>query len=339
MMILKTPTLALRHYLVLANLILTLFASCKKQVKIDNSTLEKVENTIRLEDILGDEYNDKKLIKQIDFENNGKKLNSYFFLKEQGEIGTSGFLKELDVLIYENKNLIDKYSFENQSPLCDLKVPTKEIKILSQEKNQILYFPIVHSCDGEEPELLKINIWNNKKISFDIDIPTYFQNTESKIEFAESIAAINFVSNEIKENAHRLIYEKTKIDLSKIKFEKTSKVDAENPKLFTSTDINNIKFFLNNPSKENFSKYFKNKENISLDFIISYIKSRDRLNQNIMINKINDNTDKLKCEIYCYYNLSQEETDDGELSEETLYVYFNKINGRIYLNKLESEGR
>ncbi|WP_159258058.1 hypothetical protein [Tenacibaculum maritimum] len=89
----------MRHYLVLANLILTLFASCKKQVKIDNSILEKVENTIRLEDILGDEYNDKKLIKQIDFENNGKKLNSYFFLKEQGEIGTSGFLKELDVLI------------------------------------------------------------------------------------------------------------------------------------------------------------------------------------------------------------------------------------------------
>lgn len=252
-------------------------------------------------------------------------------------MGSSVFLKELDVLIYENKNLIDKYYFKNESPLCDLKVLAEEIKILNQDKNQVLFFPVIHRCDGEEPNLLVANIWNGRKKDYEIEIPVYFQNEEAKTDFIQSLAVVDFKSDKIKKSVYDLVSKITKIDLLKVQAHPKS--DKNNPKCFTKMDVSKITNFLSTPSKKEFLKHFDKKEDINLEFIIDYLKSQDCLNKNISINKIDNCVDELKCEVYCSYNITQEEKDDGELSEQTLYIYFNKKNGIISLNKLESEGR
>lgn len=340
MMILKIPILALKHYLALANLIfiLILFTSCKKEAKLGNSIVEKTEITSPLEGVLGDEHKGKKLIKQIDFENNGKKLNSFFLLKEEGEIGMNGFVKVLDVLIYENKNLLDKYSFENESPLCDLKILIEEIKILNLKKNQVLYFPIMHSCDGEEPNLLIANTWNGKKKDYKLEIPVYFEDSNSKNEFSENLNAINFKSNLEKNQVYSLISKLTKINLDNTKF-KNLKVDKENFKCITKLDISEIKKFFSEPSKDKFSELFDRKDKINLETFINYLVNKKCLGQDISISEIEECSNSLKCEIYCSYDVTQEDIDDGELSEEIMYVYFNKTNGIITLEKLEFEGK
>ncbi len=332
MMNLKIQTSVLKPYLVLVKISILAFCliSCKN---------EKKENLISSQNSINKTYKGRKVIKEVMFKYNKQNLKSIFLLKEEGELGTKGFTKELEVLILNKDILIDSFSFKNKSILCDLKILIDEIKVINEDNHQILFFPIIHSCDGEEPKLLKINIWDDKKSSYEIGIPVYFQNSESKREFAESVSLINFKSNQIRNNAYITIGKETKINLFKIKGEKSNKIDRENPKCFTESDISKIKDFFAVPTKDNFFNNFDKKENISVEYIVSYLKSTDCLNQNISITKINDCTDELKCEIYCSFNLTQDEKDDGELSEETLYIYFNKINGKIYLNKLESEGR
>lgn len=331
MMKLKIQTLALRRYQVLASIIFLAvftFSSCKKVKKETSSNF--IENFIK-------SNKDKKLIKQIDFEYGGKKLKSLFFLKEKGELGTNGFVKELEVFIFENKNLLDKFLFQNGSVLCDLKILTDKVNILTENNNQFLFFPIIHSCDGEEPELLIVNIWNGEKRQYEIEIPVYFESDESKANFIQSLHAVSFKSNKVKKSVYDLVERMTKIDLSKVKVD--SKIDKNNPKCFTDSDISKVNNFLSAPSNKVFFKFFDKKEDVDLEFIIGYLKSKDCLDKKISVNKINNCTNELKSEVYCSYNITQEEEEDGELSEETLYLYFKKNNGIIYLNKLESEGR
>ncbi len=340
MMKLKTPILMLKHYLVIVKiiLILSLFISCKKEKNEVKSITVKQENSSFFKDELGKKYSDKRLVKEINFENRGRKLTSLFFLKEEGEIGTNNFTKELDVLIFENKNLLDKYSFENKSSLCDLKVLIEEIKILNQEENQVLYFPIIHNCDGEEPNLLIPNIWNGEKQKYEIEIPVYFENNDSKNDFVQNLTLVNFKSKQIKETVYDLITRITKIDLTNIKSVK-SKEGKENPKCFTNSDVSQIKDFLSKPSEYEFSELFEKKGNVNLSTFNNYLLNKKCLGQEISISDVTNCSDKLKCEIYYSYNVTEEDIEEGELSEEIMFVYFNKINGMIYLNNIEFEGR
>ena len=93
------------------------------------------------------------------------------------------------------------------------------------------------------------------------------------------------------------------------------------------------------PSKEKFLNSFEQKENLRLDVFINYLRNKECLGKDISFGEIKECSNELKCEVYCSYNVSQEDIDDGELSEEIMYAYFNKINGRIYLNRIEFGGR
>ncbi|MBO0591452.1 hypothetical protein I2486_08515 [Cellulophaga sp. E16_2] len=333
MMNLKIQTLALKHYLVLVKILILTFSiiSCKQ---------EKKENLISSQNSVNETiYKGKKVVKEVVFKNNKQNFKSIFLLEDEGQLGSKGFTKELEVLIFNKDILVDSFSFKNKSILCDLKIMTDEIQVLGKDDNQTLFFPIIHSCDGEEPKSLIINIWDGKESNYEIDIPVYFENSESKTEFRESVAIINFKSNQIRQNVYTLINKETKIDLSEIESEKSNKVDKENPKCFTKSDISKIKTFLTIASEEKFSTSFEKKENINLEILIDFLNNKSCLGKNISFNKSNDCSDELKFEVSCSYDVTQEDIDDGAFSEETMYIYFNKINGRIYLNKLESGGR
>ena len=196
---LKIQTLALKHYLVLVKiLILTFFIISCKQEKKENliSSQNSVNETI---------YKGKKVVKEVVFKNNKQNFKSIFLLEHQGQLGAKDFAKELEVLIFNKDVLVDSFSFKNKSILCDLKIMIDEIKILGKGNKQALFFPIIHSCDGEEPKLLKVNLWDGKKSNYKIDIPVYFQDAESKKEFSESISLIDFKSNQIKTSVYSLI--------------------------------------------------------------------------------------------------------------------------------------
>ncbi len=342
---LKTQTSVLKPYLLLVKTIILVccLISCKQEKKrnLISSEQEKSENLISSQNknSVNEIYNGRKIIKEVTFKNNNKTLKSVFLLKEEGELGTKGFTKELEVLIFNKDFLIDSFSFKNKSALCGLKIFTDEIKVLSDNNNQILFFPIIHSYGGEEPNFLIVNTWDGKMSNYKINIPVYFQDTESKTKFSESVLLIDFKSNQIRANVYNLIKRETKIDLSEIKIENTSKIDRQNPKYFTKSDISKIRIFFASPTEDIFFNSFYKEDNLKLNVFIDFLTNEDCLDKCISYDEIKDCMNQLKCEVYCSYDVTQEDIDDGEFSEEIMYVYFNKINGKIFLNKIEFRAR
>ncbi|WP_158978830.1 hypothetical protein [Cellulophaga sp. L1A9] len=281
-------------------------------------------------------YDTNNVFKEITFQNNSRKLTAVFTKNTKGVLGDNGFKKNIEVLILNKGNLLDKYSFKNQSILCDLKLPMENIKVIDSEgkKNQSLFFALIDSCDGEEPYQLNINIWNNQKTIHKIEVPVYFENSEEEINFTTDISDIDFKSDNIKKFTFEIIERLVDVKFDKYNLSKATPI-VSNSKCFNKIDIKAIKDFAENGEEKDI---FNIDNDINIDVISNYIKDV-KCKKTISFSNILDCTDNLKCEIYCSFNRTSEELDEGELGEEILYLYFKKHRGKISLYKLESSGR
>ncbi len=328
---LKQHLKALNLSLLLASTLL-LFISCDNKKNNDN----KSSLSLNIKKEKAYSYDTNNVFKEITFQNNSRKLTAVFTKNTKGILGDNGFEKNIEVLMLNKGNLLDKYSFKNQSILCDLKLPIENIKVLDSEdkKNQYLFFALIDSCDGEEPYQLNINVWDDKKEKHKIEIPVYFENQEQKTDFVKNISNINFKSDNIKKSTYESIERLIDIKFNDFDLQEiTSEVSSSN--CFNQLDIKSIKKFAENGDKK---ETFNVDNELDLNIILDYIKDK-QCKKTISFSDIPNCTKELKCEIYCSFNRTREELDEGELGEEILYLYFKKNRGEISLYKLESSGR
>lgn len=336
MMKLKDQFKVLNPFLLLLSVVIVIFISCK-----GNTTEKKILNVKsnhRIKNDVDNEekyyYDESKIFKEVSFKNNSKKLLAVFLKKEQGVLGESGFQKSIEVLIIDKGNLLDKYSFKNKSLLCDLKLPVEYIRVFEEgvTQNQYLFFAFLDDCDGEEPNKLNINVWNNEKRERKVlDIPVYFENSNRKSEFSKEILSIQFSSKKIQLHIFDIIQKLTNLKL-------IDNVEDSNSKCLNKDDLSVIREFALNASSNSSSTILIDNNLNNTNYIKNFIKDSN-CKKTISITDISNCADEVKCEIYCFFKRSQEELDEGELNEEILHLYFKKKFGVLEIYKIESSGK
>ncbi|QXP53206.1 hypothetical protein [Cellulophaga sp. HaHa_2_1] len=242
-------------------------------------------------------------------------------------------IKPYSVFVSKKPNLITSfyaipeiYNYQNESELIEFE---KNIKTNIKDKDGISIKKYLWKTERQNTEKVIRTIYSRNEYLFkdNLDVVNWLLKNDSKFMF---LIAKNFGFIESEE--HKKWFENYSIENNNSEDVREIKKDD----LFAKSDISKIKTFLTVASKEKFSTSFEKKEDINLEILIDFLNNKSCLNKNISFNKINN---ELKFEVSCFYDVTQEDIDDGAFSEETMYIYFNKINGRIYLNKLESGGR
>lgn len=105
---------------------------------------------------------------------------------------------------------------------------------------------------------------------------------------------------------------------------------------FTNRDVKLITNYINNIFED--SKIISISEKIDKNSIQDFMTD-SKCHKTVTFTDISNCPDELVCEVYCYFNRTQEELDEDEYSEEIMYLYFKKINNQISLYKLEGSAR
>jgi len=209
MMKLKLQKMDLNLLLLLVSAIL-LFNSCESKVKKKNdfNVNDNIVEIVKPKEIQNKfEYNNEDVIKTLALNFNSKELLILFLLDQEGRFGDSNFEKYIDIVLLENGILIDKIEFSNQSILCDLELIQESVKVIKLVSNEKLFFIILESCDGEDPDVLRIVTWDGNKQNYEIEIPKYFESQLDKDELLKKLSAKfdESINENILETVRRLI--------------------------------------------------------------------------------------------------------------------------------------
>jgi len=187
-----------------------LFNSCESKVKKKNdfNVNDNIVEIVKPKEIQNKfEYNNEDVIKTLALNFNSKELLILFLLDQEGRFGDSNFEKYIDIVLLENGILIDKIEFSNQSILCDLELIQESVKVIKLVSNEKLFFIILESCDGEDPDVLRIVTWDGNKQNYEIEIPKYFESQLDKDELLKKLSAKfdESINENILETVRRLI--------------------------------------------------------------------------------------------------------------------------------------
>ncbi len=193
MMKLNYPIMGLSLLVLLVSLT-TILYSCKKNIQIKENT-PIVSQKLTKQELY--KYSEKDLFKTLNIIFNKKELSVLFLMNETGDLGDFGYEKNINVIILDKGILFDKIEFSNASILCDVEIIKQSIEKVVFENNlsENLFFSIIESCDGEDPDLLQTILWNGKKQNYNIEVPKYFENSLEEKEFINNLLKDNDTIN------------------------------------------------------------------------------------------------------------------------------------------------
>jgi len=179
---------ALSHFLLLVNVFVFLLSCNVSKENKKNKELNVIDSQYNSQEVKEQEvvYDENNVVKKLIID---QEQSVVFTIDKEGELGDGNFEKYIDVLILKKEKVIDKIEFSNQSILCDIELINPKII------NNSLIFSILDSCDGEEPDDLKIFFWKSlKSEDTQISIPKFFENDAEKEELINDI-----LNSEVKE--------------------------------------------------------------------------------------------------------------------------------------------
>lgn len=173
--------------------IMFLIYSCNNIVKKANDINKKKDVVIISETIECQEefkYNKEDVIKALSLNIDSEDFTVLFLLDKEGSFGDSGFEKYIDIVILKKNIIIDKIEFSNPSILCDIELVQKSVEIMKSklDSNENLFFAILESCDGEDPDTIQIIIWDGEEHNYDLEIPKYFETKLDKDELLRNLS-------------------------------------------------------------------------------------------------------------------------------------------------------
>lgn len=176
---LNQPMMALNRLLLLASFSMIMLSCGTKKQNTEIINSKKIDTTGQSIP-KNSNYTKDNVVKKIAFNN---QLSIIFTKDEVGQLGDGNFEKNINVLFVEENKIIDKIEFSNQSILCDVEL------VNSALVNNQLVFGILDSCDGEDPDELKIIYWKNSKIIDEFEVPKYFDDDDEKEKILEKYSS------------------------------------------------------------------------------------------------------------------------------------------------------
>jgi len=171
----------------------------KNQDRIEKQSSIKQQDSIKQKIF---NYKKEELFYTIELSFEKKRLSALFFLNQNGEFGDLGFEKKINVILLNNNKIFDKIDFSNASVLCDVEMLSENIDkvFIEESSNENLFFLIVESCDGEEPDVLQIIFWNGNFKKYSFEIPKYFESNEDEKKFLEKFFKQKKMTNPLFKN-------------------------------------------------------------------------------------------------------------------------------------------
>lgn len=172
--------------------ILTILSCVTKKKKEPNINLNNNNKEIKYNTTSEvSDHKEQSVEEKIYFNDN---ISVSFEKNKTGDLGDVGFEKSITVLFVEGEKIFEKMNFSNYSILCDIElIHAKKIQ------NQLL-FGILHICDGEDPDELKIIYWNKSKTIDEFKIPKYFNSDYEKekmmLNYNSKLSSTNSSINE-----------------------------------------------------------------------------------------------------------------------------------------------